>query len=156
MTNYITKSIKNGVEANIPVTSVNWNYGDVTVQETLVSWTNIKTVNWTSLLGSGNIAIAWWHDYSRVTKSWTSIQLSLRTLVNPTANFTLTKPSSIEDWMEYVIRCVNTTSYTMTLGSWFTNPRKVSTVLSADASDQFVFVAINGELELQAEVQIAS
>ena len=32
MTNYITKTIKNGVEANIPVTSVNWQYGDVTIQ----------------------------------------------------------------------------------------------------------------------------
>jgi hypothetical protein len=31
--------------------------GDVTVQETLVSGTNIKTINSTSLLGSGNVAV---------------------------------------------------------------------------------------------------
>lgn len=28
-------------------------------QETLVSWTNIKTINGTSLLWSGNITISW-------------------------------------------------------------------------------------------------
>lgn len=39
------------------VTSVNNQTGAVTVQETLVSGTNIKTVNNTSLLGSGNITI---------------------------------------------------------------------------------------------------
>ena len=39
------------------VTSVNNQTGDVTVQETLVSGTNIKTINNTSVLGSGNIAV---------------------------------------------------------------------------------------------------
>ena len=29
-------------------------------QDALVSWTNIKTVNWNSLLGSGNLTISWW------------------------------------------------------------------------------------------------
>lgn len=29
-------------------------------QATLVSWANIKTINWYSLLGSGNITISWW------------------------------------------------------------------------------------------------
>ena len=40
------------------VTSVNGETGDVTVQPTLVSGTNIKTVNNTSLLGSGNLTIS--------------------------------------------------------------------------------------------------
>lgn len=39
------------------VTSVNGETGDVTVQPTLVSGTNIKTVNSQSLLGSGDITI---------------------------------------------------------------------------------------------------
>ena len=39
------------------VSSVNGNSGAVTVQETLVSGTNIKTINNTSLLGSGDISI---------------------------------------------------------------------------------------------------
>lgn len=40
------------------VTSVNGNTGDITVQETLISGTNIKTVNGTSLLGSGNVDLS--------------------------------------------------------------------------------------------------
>ena len=33
-------------------------------QDTLVSWTNIKTINWNSLLGNGNIEIQWWTTIS--------------------------------------------------------------------------------------------
>ena len=40
------------------VTSVNGQTGDVTVQETLVSGTNIKTINGTSLLGSGDLTVS--------------------------------------------------------------------------------------------------
>lgn len=40
------------------VTSVNGQTGDVTVQETLVSGTNIKTINGNSVLGSGNMQIS--------------------------------------------------------------------------------------------------
>lgn len=42
----------------VPVTSVNGQTGAVTVQPTLVSGTNIKTVNGNSLLGSGDVAIS--------------------------------------------------------------------------------------------------
>lgn len=105
----------------------------------------------TSVNGStGAVTVSWWHDYSRVTKSWNSIEIWLRTLVNiPTSDFTLTVPSELEDWMEYVIRITSEDSYTMTLWTWFTNPFNVSTVLSSYADDQFVFVAINWTLELQ-------
>lgn len=93
-----------------------------------------------------------WSDYSWVTKtiSWWEIEIWLRTLVNvPTSNFTLTAPSTIKDWEEYVIRIISKTSYTMTLDTWFTNPRSVDLTLSANATDQYVFLAIWGELELQ-------
>ena len=40
------------------VTSVNGQTGDVTVQETLVSGTNIKTINGNSILGSGDMQIS--------------------------------------------------------------------------------------------------
>ena len=50
------------------VTTVNWNHWAVTVQATLVSWTNIKTVNSTSLLGSWNIAV------QPTLVSWTNIK----------------------------------------------------------------------------------
>lgn len=47
-----------------PVTSVNGSTWAITVQPTLVSWTNIKTINSNSLLGSGNISLnefnPWW------------------------------------------------------------------------------------------------
>ena len=51
MTNYITKTIKNGVEANIPVTSVNWQYGDV-----VVAWKEYHAGKW--------IEIWTYNDYS--------------------------------------------------------------------------------------------
>ena len=38
-------------------------------QEKLVSWDNIKTINWWSFLWSGNITISWW------TTSYTTIEL---------------------------------------------------------------------------------
>lgn len=46
------------IKSEAPVQSVNGSTGAVTVQETLVSGTNIKTINSTSLLGSGNIEIS--------------------------------------------------------------------------------------------------
>jgi len=46
------------IKALAPVQSVNGSTGSVTVQETLVSGTNIKTINGDSLLGSGNITIS--------------------------------------------------------------------------------------------------
>jgi hypothetical protein len=42
----------------------------------------------------------------------------------------------------------------MTLWNGFTNPHNVSWVLSGQATDQFVFLAINGTLELQPLVTI--
>lgn len=128
-----------------------WN---VAVQATLVSGTNIKSINGTSILWSWDLEIAGWHDYSWKTKTGSSFTLDFRSYIEPTADFTVNVPDSIEDWMEYVLRCVNDDAYTMTLGSWFTNPRGVDLTLNGGASDQFVFVAINGELELQPEVQL--
>lgn len=132
------------------VTSVNWNTWAVTVREVPSVWTNwqvLTVVSW---------AAAWanaaWSDYSWVTKtiSWWEIELWLRTIVNvPTSNFTLTAPATLKDWEEYAIRIISETSYTMTLWTWFTNPRNVDTTLSGNATDQYVFLAIWGELELQ-------
>lgn len=46
-------------------------------QATLVSWTNIKTVNWNSLLGSGNLDIDWLpsqtgQSWKYLTTNWTT------------------------------------------------------------------------------------
>lgn len=93
----------------------------------------------------------WWVDYDWETKTISSnaVELWLRTIVEPTWNFTLNIPSTIRDWEEYVIRTVSTDSYTMTLGTWFTNPFNVDLTLSDYATDQYVFIAINWTLELQ-------
>lgn len=50
--------LKNAILYHAPVTSVNGSTGAVTVQETLESGTNIKTINNQSILGSGNITIS--------------------------------------------------------------------------------------------------
>lgn len=121
-------------------------------QDALVSWTNIKTVNGNDLLGSWDIEISWWSDYSWVTKtiSWWEVELWLRIIVNtPWENFTLTAPATLQDWEEYVIRVINEANYTMTLWTGFTNPFGVDLSLSYYATDQFVFVAVWWNLELQ-------
>lgn len=62
-------SITSNEISNTWVTSVNSSTWAVTVQPTLVSWTNIKTVNSNSLLGSWNISI------SAVPSGWTDWQV---------------------------------------------------------------------------------
>lgn len=51
------------------VTSVNGQVGDVTVQETLVSGTNIKTIDGNSILGSGNLELS---TYLTYPNTWTT------------------------------------------------------------------------------------
>lgn len=51
------------------VTSVNNQTGDVTVQETLVSGTNIKTIDGNSILGSGNLELS---TYLTYPNTWTT------------------------------------------------------------------------------------
>jgi hypothetical protein len=46
------------IKATAPVQSVNGNTGAVSVQPTLVSGTNIKTINGESVLGAGNIVVS--------------------------------------------------------------------------------------------------
>lgn len=120
----------------------------------------VACVNWCCLTQWGNVCISWgWADYSRCTKtiSWWCLEIWLRTIVNPpTSDFTLTVPATIKEWEEYVIRTISETSYCMCLGSCFTNPRNVDTCLSGNATDQYVFLAIWGELELQPLVTTGS
>ena len=75
MTNYITKTIKNGVEANIPVTSVNWQYGDVTINPLPSGWTVgqvlTKTATWADWENP-----SWWiqNDTTGTTSTVTKIR----------------------------------------------------------------------------------
>lgn len=57
------------LKTGFAVTSVNGQTGDVTVQETLVSGTNIKTVNGNSILGSGNLELS---TYLVYPAGWTT------------------------------------------------------------------------------------
>lgn len=83
-------------------TSLLWS-GNVAVQETLVSWTNIKTVNSTSLLGSWNIAV------QPTLVSWTNIKTVKGTSLLGSGNIAINEvPSS---W---------TTGYVLTkTSSWY-------------------------------------
>jgi len=69
------------VKAQSPVQSVNGSTGTVTVQETLVSGTNIKTINSTSILGSGDITISGgstdWGDIGGTLSNQTDLQNAL-------------------------------------------------------------------------------
>lgn len=60
--------------------------GNVSVQPTLVSGTNIKTINGTSILGSGNITIV--GSDTNVTQTNTSTDASYRVLLSANANNT--------------------------------------------------------------------
>ena len=70
------------VKALAPVQSVNGSTGAVSVQETLVNQTNIKSINGTSLLGSGNITISGggssdWGDIGGTLSNQTDLQNAL-------------------------------------------------------------------------------
>ena len=99
-----------------------------------------------------------WVNKSWITKTVSSweIELGIRTLVNnPSSNFTLTKPATLIDGEEYILRVNNwSTARTITLWTWFTNPHNINLTLSTDATDQLVFLSINNSLELQPLITI--
>ena len=110
-----------------------------------------------TLTAGQNIAIDQNNEIS-VDYSWTTITISsgnatltdTRCKLIPTGNFTLQAPSTVSEGQEYVLRCENTTAYTMTLGTGITNPHNVDLTLSANATDQFIFLATpSWDLELQ-------
>ena len=76
------------------VTSVNWNHWAVTVQETLVNQSNIKSINWNSLLGSWDLTVSW------LPSGWTNWQVLMMvnwvaTWVTPADNgFIMLDPNS--------------------------------------------------------------
>lgn len=73
-------------------TSLLWT-GDVTVQETLVSWTNIKTINNTSLLGSGDITIS-----APTYTAWSHIDITSNVISTKGLQEELTAGDNITIW----------------------------------------------------------
>ena len=92
-------------------------------------------------------------DFNRIEKTWATITLDLNSYIEPSADFTVNAPSTIEDWQRYILRVVTwATPYTMTLWTWITNPYSESTTLLANTVHQFGFLAIDWDLELQPSV----
>ena len=89
-------------------------------QDKLVSWTNIKTINWNSILGSWNITVsssttttctltsAWWSSNSQ-TVSVTGVTASNTVIVSPA-------PSDIADYADCGVYCSAQGSWTLTFG----------------------------------------
>mgnify|MGYP007115351896 CR=1 FL=1 len=96
-----------------------------------------------------------WSDFERDTQTWVNVILSLTTETTPTADFTVSAPTTVRTWQEYVLR-VNSvdTAYVMTLWTGIVNPKLVNTNLHAHTSDVFVFLALDDwTLELQPVVE---
>lgn len=113
----------------------------------------LKAYDWTqwNVVWNWDMAYA---DFNWVTKTWATITLDFNSVIEPSANFTVNAPSTIKDWQIYILRVESgATAYTMTLGTWITNPYSESTTLTANKIKLFTFLAIDGDLELQPSVQ---
>lgn len=119
----------------------------------VLSYVSPDTFQWTNWGGGG-----WWdmyyNNFNWVTKTWSSFDLDLSSKYVPTWDFTVNAPATIKDWQTYLLRVDNwATAYTMSLWTWITNLQWTDITLTPNATDMFVFLAINWELELQKEIK---
>lgn len=93
-------------------------------------------------------------DFNFVDKTWTVITLDLNSTITATNNFTVNAPAEIKDWQIYVLRVDvwGNTEFTMTLWTNITNPYNVDISLWTNTLSQFVFLAVDGNLELQPQL----
>lgn len=92
-------------------------------------------------------------DFNFVDKDWTTITLDLNSTITPTDNFTVNAPAEIKDWQIYILRVDGwATEFTMTLWTNITNPYNVDTSLWTNTLSQFVFLAVDDNLELQPQL----
>ena len=118
---------------------------------------NDKTI----VLESQAAAWGWdmlYSDFNYIEQSGSSITLALCTKINVTGDFTINAPSGddLKEWQAYYLRVVNPDTadpYTMTLGTNITNPMLVDLTLTPGFIDIFVFMAVDGKLELQEWVK---
>ena len=101
--------ISSNTISNTWVTSVNGSTWVVTVQPTLVSWTNIKTVNWNSLLGSGDLEV-WW-----ITKVFTLSSTSDLTNAQAAYNWYINWWVPVIKYWENIYHIVSVSSSKVTL-----------------------------------------
>ena len=91
-------------------------------------------------------------DFNAVVKTWATVTMDLFSTITPSANFTVNAPSTIKEGQTYILRVTNeSTAYTMTLWTNMTNPFETDLTLTDYWVDQFVFLAVDGKLELQPE-----
>ena len=93
-----------------------------------------------------------WRDFyfsAEVIQNGT-ITLWLSTTVTPNANFQVLPPEEVKDWQVYILRVNNeATTYNMSLSPLIYNPHQVDLTLTPNAIDMFIFLCVNGTLELQ-------
>lgn len=135
--------------ATAPASPVEWMVWYDTTNDVL------KVYDWTDW----NEVWSWWawdmlyQDFNWVTKTWATVTLDFNSVIEPSANFTVNAPSTIKDWQIYILRVESgATAYTMTLGTWITNPYSESITLTANKIKLFTFLAIDGDLELQPSI----
>lgn len=100
-------------------TSVLWTW-NIAVQPTLVSWTNIKTINWNSILGSWNITVSSSTTTTcTLTSAWWSSNSQTVSVSGVTASNTVIvspAPSDIADYADCGVYCSAQGSGTLTFG----------------------------------------
>lgn len=92
-------------------------------------------------------------DFNWSIPTWTNVTLSLSTEYSPTADFVVNAPSVIKDWQTYILRVSNwATTYVMSLWENIINLQQTNINLTQNATDMFVFLAVDGKLELQKDI----
>ena len=83
-----------------------------------------------------------YNDFEISTTVWATLTISyFTTQITPSANFTLVA-GTVKEWMQYIVR-VNSwaTAYTMSLGTWVTNPFTEDLTLTASKTTTIVLLA---------------
>lgn len=137
------------VGSSAPSTPYEWQLWYDTTNDVVKAydWSQWNTIWSWGGWGWGDVYYA---DFNWVTASWSTVTMDMSTQITPSVNFTVNAPSTIKEWQTYILRVTNgATAYTMTLGTDITNPNSVSTTLTANKTDQFVFLGVGWKLELQ-------
>lgn len=159
------------IESEYPTQETSWNaYGVSRITLSLSSWTvtaisPITAVLATYLAPNKNYStpytpqydgspatkkyvddsVSWsikYEDFETSTTVWATLTISyFTTQITPTANFTLVA-GTVKEWMQYIVR-VNSwaTAYTMSLGTWVTNPFGEDLTLTASKTTTVVLLA---------------
>lgn len=109
-------AITSNTISNSGVTSVNSSTWDVTVQDTLVNQSNIKSVNWNNLLWSWNIVLFSVIQVTLAAASWSSEEITVTATWVTASNHVIVSPdpSSITDYADALVYCSNQASNSLT------------------------------------------